>query len=121
MKHWHWQVFGDVPQCNTTAPMAIDYYGKPTCPTADCNVLGAGPPTFNVTDPTNPSSGGFQLSFLTIPPRFDSDSEAYSQAGDACARALSSLIVMSLRERARESTRIMITLPVVCRVSFTDT
>ena len=40
------------------------------CATADCQVLGAGPPTVELVDSKHPDSGGIKMSFLAIPPEY---------------------------------------------------
>ena len=63
------QYWGDVPQCNTSAPACSDFYGKPRCCTQDCHVLGVGPPQMALKQPQNPQSGGVTVSYYGVPTR----------------------------------------------------
>lgn len=55
------QTWGSVPSCNP--PSCKDSTGKAVCCTADCNVVGANPAMWELTDPKNPTTGGLTLTF----------------------------------------------------------
>jgi len=42
--------------------------GAKECCTADCEVLGYGPPIFQLQDETNPTSGGLRIKHIVAPP-----------------------------------------------------
>jgi hypothetical protein len=64
------QYFGDVPVCNTSAPACRDYFGNPACCTADCQVLGVGPPLWQLQNPSNPETGGILVTHRGVPPSY---------------------------------------------------
>ncbi len=62
------QYFGDVPPCNTSAPGCADWEGNPVCCTQDCQVLGVGPPVWQLKQPANPETGGVLVTHRGVPP-----------------------------------------------------
>jgi len=66
------QTWGPTPRCNHTAPACADLHtNEPACCTANCQVLGTGVPQYNLTDPSNPQTGGVQVTFEGATPAHD--------------------------------------------------
>mmetsp|Transcript_65735 Transcript_65735/g.133524 ORF Transcript_65735/g.133524 Transcript_65735/m.133524 type:complete len:255 (+) Transcript_65735:83-847(+) len=53
------QTWGQTPPCGNP-PACKSKQGQAACCTADCQVLGQGPPQWSLVDPSNPSTGGVQ-------------------------------------------------------------
>ena len=64
------QFWGSPPPCNHSAPQCTDYYGQPVCCTSDCEVLGVGPPVFQLKQPNNPQTGGILVTHRGAPPAY---------------------------------------------------
>ena len=63
------QFWGSPPPCNHSAPECTDYHGQPVCCTSDCEVLGVGPPVFQMKQPYN-ESGGILVTHRGAPPAY---------------------------------------------------
>ena len=64
------QYWGEPPACNHSAPACTDYFGNPICCTQDCQVLGVGPPLWQLKQPQNPEFGGLLITHRGVPPAY---------------------------------------------------
>jgi hypothetical protein len=67
------QYWGAPPPCNltdNTTQSCTNYKGQKICCTEDCQVLGVGPPQWQLVNTNNPETGGLLVTHRGVPPAY---------------------------------------------------